>query len=212
MRPAVLGVLLAGALAGCGGAAAPDGPGAATAPSGSAGWTLTVYYTAVESLHGGPATPVRGCPVLDCSNGDDHLGSYPAGFVRAVRDEGTGRTAAGRYLNWSEDTGYWLDDAPRDTGGRALRPFESAAADADVLPPGTAFIIADCGAEQGRPPPAEICDRLRAARWRITDAFSTGLGGARHLDLYIGEERGARFTESPWYLTLTGARLTVGGP
>ena len=177
----------------------------------SPGWTLTVYYTAVQSLHGGAEIRVRGCPRLDCTDGDDDLGAFSADFVQAVRDEGTGRTTTGRYLNWSEDTGFWLDDAPRDAGGRRLRPFESAAADADVLSFGTTFTVDDCGSvEEGEPVPAAVCARLRAARWRITDAFSTGLGGARHLDLYIGEERGTRFTGTEWYVTLTSARLVVG--
>ncbi len=46
-----------------------------------------------------------------------------------MRDGGTGRTVSGRYLNWSHDKGHWLDTAPRDSVGRPLRPFVSAAAD-----------------------------------------------------------------------------------
>nr|BFF24629.1 hypothetical protein GCM10025732_25940 [Glycomyces mayteni] len=34
-----------------------------------------------------------------------------------------------------------------------------------------------------------------------------GLGGDRHIDLYLGEETGPDFTESPWYTTLTNARI-----
>ncbi len=176
------------------------------------GWTITVYYTAVEMFHNGAATAVRGCPRLDCANGDDDLGSYPADFVAAVRAEGTGRTAAGRYLNWSHDTGFWLDSAPRDAAGRALRPFESAAADPDVLAAGTAFTITDCGREEdgGAVDPA-VCARLRAARWIVTDEFTPGLGGARHLDVYIGEETMPGFTGTPWYTTLTGATIARTG-
>ena len=33
-----------------------------------------------------------------------------------------------------------------------------------------------------------------AANWTITDEFTPGLGGSRHVDLYIGEETGPGFT------------------
>lgn len=177
----------------------------------SQGWTATVYYTAVERFHSGAPTHVVGCPRLDCTHGDDDLGTYPAGFVRAVRDEGTGRTASGRYLNWSYDTGYWLDVVPRDSAGRALRPFQSAAADPDVLGPGTRFRIAACGHDDGGDTIAKpVCDRLRASHWVITDEFTPGLGGSHHVDLYIGEETGPAFTNGQWYVTLHRASLTFG--
>lgn len=176
----------------------------------SAGWEITVYYTAVEEFHDGDPTPVTGCPKLDCSDGDDDLGTYPADFVDAVRDEGTGRTASGRYLNWSYDTGFWLDSAPRTSDGGSLVPFVSAATDPDVLPRGTRFTIDSCGSqEDGSAAPRQVCAALRDAGWTITDEFTPGLGGPRHLDAYIGEETGPDFTDSQWYLTLTGARLRL---
>jgi hypothetical protein len=177
----------------------------------SGGWEVTVYYTAVQSFHDGEPETVTGCRGLDCAHGDDDLGDYPADFVAAVKDEGTGRTAAGRYLNWSYDVGYWLDTAARDTAGEPLRPFVSAAADPGVLPRGAGFRIAGCGrAEDGSPPPATVCAALRRARWTVADEFTPGLGGSKHIDVYIGEETGPHFTDSPWYLTLTGASLRQG--
>jgi hypothetical protein len=175
----------------------------------SDGWEVTVYYTAVEKFHDGDPEPVTGCLELDCANGDDDLGTYPDDFVQAVQDEGTGRTAAGRYLNWSYDIGFWLDSQPRSSDGRALVPFVSAAADPDVLPHGTRFIISSCG----RPDevPAATCAALRRASWLVTDEFTPGLGGQRHLDAYIGPETGPDFTDSDWYVTLQGARLTMSG-
>jgi hypothetical protein len=181
---------------------------AATGRSG--GWTITVYYTAVQRYHSGAATTVTGCPRLDCSHGTSNLGEYPKDFVAAVHDEGTGVTTAGRYLNWSYDTGYWIDSAPRDTAGRALRPFESAAADPQVLKANTRFTIAACGrADDGSMPPADVCAKLRAAHWTITDEFTPGFGGKKHIDAYIGEETGPGFTDSPWYLTLEAAVLRI---
>ena len=186
--------------------AGPSARGARPSP----GWTVTVYYTAVERFHRGATARVRGCPGLQCANGDADLGSYPESFVDAVAEEGTGRTSAGRYLNWSDDVGYWLDVAPRDSAGRALRPFESAAADADVMPAGTRFTIADCGRDDDDGPiPAAVCTRLRAARWVITDEFTPGLGGGHHVDVYIGEESGPDFTDSDWYTTLNSAWLLI---
>ncbi len=186
----------------------PEERQSSTKPSTSTGWTVTVYYTAVERFHDGRDTKVTGCPKLDCVRGNADLGTYPADFVKAVRDEGTGRTSAGRYLNWSYDTGFWLDDAPRDTAGRPLRPWQSAAADPEVLRQGTRFTIVDCGRDDdGGRIDATVCGRMRAARWQITDEFTPGLGGSRHLDVYIGEATQRNFTQTAWYTTLNRATL-----
>jgi hypothetical protein len=179
-----------------------------SAASASGGWEVTVYYTAVEAYHHGPKLRVRGCPKLDCEHGRADLGSYPKDFVQAVKDEGTGRTSAGEYLNWSYDTGYWLDTATRDSYGHPLRPFVSAAADPGVLARGTRFTIADCGTrDDGSAPSETVCAALRQAKWLVTDEFTPGLGGSKHIDAYIGLETGPGFTDSEWYITLTGATL-----
>ena len=176
----------------------------------SEGWEVTVYYTAVEEFHDGEPEEVSGCLRLDCSDGDDDLGRYPEDFVQAVRDEGTGRTADGQYLNWSYDVGFWIDSQPRSSDGRALVPFVSAAADPGVLPHGTRFTISACGhQDDGSALPAATCAALRRASWLITDEFTPGLGGNRHIDAYIGPETGPGFTGSDWYVTLRGARLTI---
>jgi hypothetical protein len=186
-------------------------PGNSPSKRPSTGWEITVYYTAVERFHHGDPTTVTGCSKLNCSHGDDDLGSYPDDFVDAVREEGTGRTARGRYLNWSYDVGFWLDAAPRSSDGDVLKPFVSAAADPDVLPQGTRFTIANCGRQDdGSAPRKQVCTALRKAAWRITDEFTPGLGGARHIDAYIGPETGPGFTDSDWYITTTGARLEIG--
>ncbi|GAB2601033.1 hypothetical protein Aab01nite_64370 [Paractinoplanes abujensis] len=197
--------------------AAPTTPAATTTPSATAtrsttsdGWEITVYYTAVERFHDDEPTDVTGCLQLDCAHGDDDLGSYPASFVQAVQDEGTGHTSAGKYLNWSYDIGYWLDTAPRSADGRRLTPFVSAAADPDVLPHGTRFTIATCGhQDDGSAPPASTCTALRNGSWLVTDEFTPGLGGSKHIDAYIGPETGPGFTDSAWYVSLTGVRLTL---
>ncbi|MDQ1396751.1 MAG: hypothetical protein QOG64_2010 [Acidimicrobiaceae bacterium] len=180
----------------------------------NAAWRLTTYYTAVEQYHRGPLTPVHGCPRRECEHGGDDLGRYPSDFVAAVKDEGTGRITSGpnvgRYLNWSYDVGYWLDTIPTDTNGDALAAFETAAADAVSLAPGTEFVIAGCGTQQGDPLEADACRRFQSSRWIVRDAFTPGLGGSRHLDLYIGEEDRRGFTDSsPIYVDVTGARITV---
>ncbi|GAA2848147.1 hypothetical protein Acy02nite_02320 [Actinoplanes cyaneus] len=174
-------------------------------------WEITVYYTAVEDFHDGADTEVTGCTRLECKDGQDDLGSYPADFVEAVRDEGTGRTSSGQYLNWSYDVGFWLDSAPRTSDGQRLTPFFSAAADPDVLPQGTRFRITGCGVQDdGSAPQEAVCAALRDGAWTVTDEFTPGLGGSHHLDAYIGPETGENFTDSDWYVTLTGARLTIG--
>lgn len=174
------------------------------------GWRVTVYYTAVESYHRGPLVEVTGCPTADCTRGDEPLGHYPHGFVSAVHDEGTGRITsgphAGKYLNWSHDVGYWLDSAPRDAHGRPLEPFRSAAADS--LADGTKLRLVECG--RGDPVPTSVCDRLRDGQWEIRDRFTPGLGGGRHIDLYVGEETEPAFTTSgELYVSLHGARFAL---
>jgi hypothetical protein len=208
---AVAAIVLAAGCAPTPEATAPPTAPAPGRPSASPGWEITVYYTAVEEYHDGTPRRVTGCRVLDCAYGNDDLGGYPADFVTAVRDEGTGRITAGGYLNWSYDVGYWLDSAPRGSAGAALRPYVSAAADPGVLAPGTRFRITDCGRQDdGSRLPAAACETLRGAGWRVEDEFTPGLGGARHLDVYIGPETGPDFTESDLYVTLTGATLRIG--
>ncbi|MFD5827275.1 hypothetical protein [Lentzea sp. NPDC060358] len=184
--------------------------GQATPPT-SGGWQVTVYYTAVERFHSGSATAVRGCPVIDCDRGDDLLGTFPESFANAVRDEGTGRTASGSYLNWSYDKGYWLDSAPRDSFGRPLRPFVSAAADG--VEPGSRVELVRCGrTPEGGEADSAVCGKLSSSAWEITDEFTPGLGGEKHIDLYLGEETGPQFTDSPWYTTFSEAVLEVRRP
>jgi hypothetical protein len=185
----------------------PPGVNAST----STGWTVTVYYTAVARFHTGRAVKVTGCPKLDCTKGNSDLGSYPSDFVQAVKDEGAGKIADGRYLNWSYDTGYWLDTAARDTAGRVLKAFESAAADSNVLHAGTPFTIVQCGLDDGgNAIDAGVCLKLRGGHWTITDEFTPGLGGARHVDVYVGEEAQPHFTDSALYTTLKSASLAIG--
>lgn len=176
---------------------------------GSDGWLVTIYYTAVESFHHGDPVDVTGCPVLDCNSGSAPLGTYPSSFVAAVREEGTGRITAGphsgEYLNWSAGVGYWLDVAPRDAYGDPLLPFTTAAAEA--IPAGTDIRVRDCGT--GRVG-GQVCGRLQGGDWRVHDLFTPGLGGDRHIDLYIGEQDRPAFTDSPMYATLRHATVAVG--
>ncbi|MFG1791702.1 hypothetical protein [Nocardia sp. NPDC049149] len=170
-------------------------------------WTVTVYYTPVESYHDGPRETVHGCSDLACTDSDAELGTLPTDFIEAVRDEGTGRITsgehAGAYLNWSYDTGFWLDSQPRDAAGEVLRPFQSAAA--DDLTPGLRLRLTDCGVLNTADP--DTCAKFQAVEWSIAEGFAPSLGGARHLDLYIGEETSENFTESPDYVFFLGATL-----
>lgn len=236
MRPClVLITLLVAATAGCGTdadeeqqqpAPTPAAPSASVNPttsvtttpavtrkstgSPSTGWEITVYYTAVEDFHIGADTDVTGCTKLDCKDGKDDLGTYPQDFVDAVKDEGTGRTSDGQYLNWSYDIGFWLDSEPRTSDGERLTPFVSAAADPNVLPQGTHFSITGCGTQDdGSSPQEAVCAALRDAAWEITDEFTPGLGGSHHIDAYIGPETSQNFTDSDWYITLTNAQLVI---
>lgn len=184
------------------------------ANAASGGWEVTVYYTAVESYHVGPPQAVHGCVGLNCANGNTLLGTYPRDFVDAVAEEGTGRITsgshAGQYLNWSNDTGYWLDSAPRDARGIPLQAFVSAAADPSIAYL-TSFTVVDCGADAGTGDPisAATCLHLRTPVWSVRDRFTAGAVG-KHVDLYIGEEDQANFaTASPRVIDVAGATINM---
>jgi len=183
---------------------------ASSQPSG--GWELTVYYTPVERYHHGARRQVTGCPVLDCEHGRNDLGSYPSDFVDAVETEGNGRISsgdhAGQYLNWSYDIGFWIDSVPRDSAGGVLRPWATAAADASTLPRGMSFRVVGCGRlDDGSAVPSALCRRFRNTTWTIVDEFTPGLGGPKHIDLYIGDETGPNFTDSDTYTTLVDGEV-----
>lgn len=176
-------------------------------------YEITVYYTAVETFHGGAAMAVYGRLSPADESGDALLGTYPAGFVEAVQSEGTGRitsgTYAGRYLNWSYDVGFWLDAVPANAYGDALAPFQTAAADPDVLARGARFqLLAPLVQDDGTPLDSASAARFLAAAWNVQDQFTPGSGGAHHLDLYIGEEDRPDFTgTSPLYTTLVDVKI-----
>ncbi|PIE84827.1 MAG: hypothetical protein CSA07_00260 [Bacteroidia bacterium] len=190
-------------------------PAAAEPGDSPARYAITVYYTAVETYHGGRRVEVRGCPSREGAFCRELLGRYPRSFVRAVRAEGTGRITSGRhagsYLNWSHDTGYWLDTIPASSYGGRLVPFRTAAADAGVLQRGVQFrLLGPLVQDDGCPLSDTVAKRLLAARWVVQDEFTPGLGGAHHLDLYIGEEDRPNFTrESPLYMSLRGVAIRV---
>lgn len=202
-------VVLAGALTACGTTGQPTGSGSVSASP--EGWFVTVYYTPVEHFHGGDPVAVRGRPSLTSETETD-LGSHPSGFVEAVRGEGGGRIStgphAGEYLNWSWNTGFWLDTSTRDAGGDPLVPFETAAVDG--VERGTPLRLLACGVDgDGSPAASAPCRRLGAADWVVRDEFTPGLGGEQHVDLYIGEETGPDFTESDLWVAWSGAAVTL---
>lgn len=171
-------------------------------------YTITVYYTAVESFHSGEKIAVYGCFSQEGAFGKEFLGKYPISFVNAVKEEGTGRITtgkhSGKYLNWSHDTGYWLDSIPANAYGSPLIPFKTAAADANVLVHGTKFrLFNPLIQDDDSPLEEEATEKLLGAVWIIQDLFTPGLGGKNHIDLYIGEEDCPLFTEkSPLYISL----------
>lgn len=189
------------------GAATPVAP-APVNPDPGLGWHITLYYTAVEQYHHGTTQAVTGCKIRECTNGNDPLGNYPSDFIEKVKNEGAGRLISGAYLNWSSDTGYWLDTIPTDSRGQALQPFISAAADDNTLHQGTKFKLANCGDGQ-QISDTTICQHLLQSNWQIVDHFTPGLGGQKHVDLYIGEESQENFESSSNYVDLTNAAITL---
>lgn len=175
-------------------------------------WHITVYYTPVEKYHNGPSQEVSGCLVRECSNGNSPLGSYPEDFVTKVKNEGAGLIStgdfAGKYLNWSYDVGYWLDTIPSDSYGNPLQPFMVAAADPVAMARGTKFKLNDCGSDPNAIT-SDYCNKLKSSTWVINDQFTPGLGGPKHVDLYIGEENQPNFESSDLYVDLNKVTLQV---
>lgn len=178
----------------------------------SAGWHITTYYTPVESYHNGSGEAVTGCLKRDCADDSDVLGVYPSDFVEKVKNEGAGRITrgvhAGSYLNWSYDTGYWLDEIPSDSNGNALQPFHTAAADSGTLPQEKMFRIASCGSDPAAID-SNICRKLEAANWVIADSLTPGVGGPKHIDLYIGEENAPDFEDTNLYVDLSNVSIQI---
>jgi hypothetical protein len=146
----------------------------------------------------------------------ESLGSYPNDFTRAVKSEGTGRITsgnyAGKYLCWSEHSGYWIDDIPKNAEGDALVPWVSAAADADVLNYGVVFRVIACGKDDtdGSDIAPAVCERIKSSHWKIMDRFEADLGGKRHIDLYIGEEDQNDFVQkSPKEISVKSASISL---
>ena len=183
-------------------------------------YRLTTYYTAVESFHHDAPIQVKGYPNIQSVGKRQVLGSFPRSFTQKVKNEGTGRITsqpnAGKYLNWSFDTGFWLDTAPRDSYGGVLVPYQSCASgdqgSAQGLKRGMKIEIITCGfdSESGDEPDPGACQRMMQAGWVVQDQFTPGLGGKNHIDLYIGEEDIPNFeNNSPRYVDLSGAVIEV---
>jgi hypothetical protein len=192
--------------------------GASPIPLGpSDGWEVSIYFTAVESYYSGPPQDVIGCLRLECVNGSDPLGTYPSDFVQAVRDEGTGRIVrgpnAGRYLNWSIDSGYWLDTSPRDARGLELEAYVSSAADPSI-PYDSVIRLMACGADISTSEPIApgVCSKLSDRPWIVRDRFTVG-GVGKHIDLYLGEQDRSEFlTRNPLAIHARGATVSLGPP
>jgi hypothetical protein len=204
-------VLVGAALVGC----SNDGEVAEPVVTPQTGWEVTVYETAVEHFHDGPPRRVTGCVVDGCVDGRDHIGYYPSDFVDAVEFEGSGYLDTGRYagsyLNWSHNTGFWIDELPRDSDGAPLVPFATAAAYPGVLPRDTVFHVVDCGqGEDGNPVPTTTCQRLQGPEWTVSDEPNPGFGeDERRVALYVGNETAASTDDETPVVKLLGAELAT---
>jgi hypothetical protein len=180
------------------------------------GWEVTVYYSAVEHLHGGPIKKVNGCLHRGCETRLEYIGYYPSDFVDAVEFLGSGLLEHGphdgRYLNWSPKEGFWVDLVPRDSAGGILVPFVSAAAPPAVLGAGSTFEVADCGRRRdGSAVPKMTCDALSAPLWTVADEIDPepGVDEGQQVSLFVGDETAAVARGDNPYATMIGADITM---
>jgi hypothetical protein len=167
---------------------------AARPDPGTPGWTVHIRQTPVERFHTGKRVWAYGCDRPGCTDDYTHLGSYPTGFLAAVRKDGAGRLTtgpyAGRYLVRASAQAFRIEAAPRDASGRPLRPWRSATG---ALPVGTGVRVASCGS-------SALCRRVRAATWTIAQRS----GASDSIVLYAGDQTG------PDPVVLRGAALRIG--
>lgn len=200
----------------------PDGgvPDASPPPdSGTSGWRITAYFTAVDSFFSGPSAALTGCLNVNCNAPGDPanaLGTFATAFSDTVMTEGTGKITtgphAGKYLNWSggqPGSGYWLDSWPCDAQGSALVPYVSAAA-YGTYAFGTAFRVVSCGVDglSGDPMDTQACADFKAANWVVRDRFEATTE-RRHIDLYIGQQDRTNMDNNPHFVDQTGASTTL---
>ena len=171
----------------------------------TASWELTVFYTPVETFHGGTREEI-----FD-SDGRS-LGFHSADFLEKVATEGYGRLSTpvdGRdYLRPDGDS-WALDDAARGADGAPLMSWRSAAADPG-MPFGTRLRITHCGKEpDGTEIDPSVCSKVRESRWVVADRGSAITG--RHLDLYYGEEDRGDFEgpSNPFVFDVVGATVVI---
>ena len=186
----------------------------------SRGWELTVYYTPVESYHGGAPTKVYGCPTIDCdsTSATQHLGTFPSDFLAKVQQEGAGEITDGQdaatpYLNWTYDGNgyYWLDTAARSASGAPLVPWQTSAA-ASTYPFGTTWNVTGCGANSGDYTAVDpaMCQKVKASTWVVKDRFEAENSTNQHADLYVGlEDRPDYENTAPQYFDWVGATTTL---
>ena len=176
-------------------------------------YTITFYYTPVESFFTGPLQAITGCTSIDCASGLQSLGAFPSDFIAAVQMQGSGRITsgpyAGNYLCGSFSDNFWIHPFPPDAYGSAARAFVTAAADDNVLAPGTRFRLVAPLAEAGGPIPDSTANKLLSSTWTVSDHFQAGYGGSLHIDLYVGEQTTPSFTSSPYYLLLENVAIEV---
>lgn len=183
--------------------AASCGGGNQPSPGTGEGWRLTVYYTPVESYHGGSREPISACQGAD-------LGSHSHEFLTTIKTEGFGRLStpveSRSYLGWDFARRCWfLAAAPVGANDRPLRAWVSTAGHPSIAI-GTRVSVRKCGGQVDR----SLCDRVRAAAWVVDDRCSVGCTGPKHLDLYIGEEDRPKFEDdSPNYFEDDDATVTL---
>jgi len=138
-------------------------------------WTVTGYYTPLESDYSGDS---RSIPVTKHG-----LQSFPRSFLSAVRMEGWGKTRFGWYLGYYNR--QWHRNAqPLDAQGRPLT-LGAVATDPDVVSTGSTVVVAN------------LDKPLSEHRFVARDVGA--LVKNNHIDVYTGEGETAQ--KLTWHIT-----------
>nr|MCK4929521.1 murein transglycosylase [Nanoarchaeota archaeon] len=153
-----------------------------TEPECSRDWKITGYFTPVESDYSGESKQI---------NIDEEKRTFNKAFLDTIKEEGWGRTNAGDYIGW-HDNSWHISDQALDSLGNELTT-ESVAVDTSIITPRASITLPTL--------PAPYNNIIFIA----TDIGPSIAG--KHIDVFTGE--GAEAEQETFTITGNGHTVCV---